>query len=109
MDFVVLVYETTKNYPASEHYGLISQMRRAAVSIPSNIAEGVARSSSAEYVRFLNIAIASANELDTQVDLSQRLIFLSDHQATKLLDDLAEINRMLIALRNSIRKRITTK
>lgn len=109
MDFVAVVYEMTESFPTTEQYGLVSQLRRAAVSIPSNIAEGVARSSAIDYARFLNMAIGSTSEIDTQIELSERLGFLPSRQALVLQENLDEINRMLIALRKSIRKRIPTK
>lgn len=73
MDFVTLVYKITATFPDQEKYGLISQINRAAVSIPTNIAEGSARGSTKEYIRFLDIATASATELDTLLKIAERL------------------------------------
>jgi len=94
MDLVVCVYRLTKSFPASEHYGLSSQMRRAAVSIPSNIAEG-GRRRGKDTPHFLRIAFGSASELDTQLEIAKRLGFAkqSDLQLCEPL--LEEILRML--------------
>lgn len=106
MDFTVIVYEVTRGFPKDEVYGLTSQMRRAVVSIPSNIAEGAARASSAEYVRFLNIAIGSASELDTQNEIAGRLGYLSEAAKAQLTSTAKSLSRPLISLRNSIQRRI---
>lgn len=105
MDFASNLYAATGRFPAEEKYGLTSQLRRAAVSIPSNIAEGAARESSADYARFLTIAIGSTSEVDTQLELCQRLGILNEEQYDELDGYLIEIDRMLIALRRSIQKR----
>ncbi len=76
MDLVSTMYEITRTFPVSENYGLTSQIRRAAVSIPSNIAEGASRRSTKEYTQFLYVAKGSLNELDTQLELAQRLNYL---------------------------------
>jgi len=73
IDLVSLVYKNTSTFPKEEIYGLVSQMRRAGISIPSNIAEGAARNSRKEYTRFLNISLASLSELETQNIIAQRL------------------------------------
>lgn len=109
MEFSVNMYHATGGFPDSEKFGLRSQLRRAAVSIPSNIAEGAARESSADYAHFLTIAIASASEVDTQLEISRRLEFLSDPIAEQLVDQVNQISRMLVSLRTSIRKRIPSK
>ena len=105
MDFVVTIYTTTGGFPNDEKFGLTSQMRRCAVSIPSNIAEGAARGSSADYARFLTIAIGSVAELDTQLELATRLDYIDAHTYEKLDTALSSISRMLIALRKAIRAR----
>jgi four helix bundle protein len=90
MDLVVLVYETTQRFPKEETYGLVSQMRRASVSAPSNIAEGAAGRSKDQFKNFLGIAIGSLNELNTQLEISLRIGYLKkdDHDRTqKLLDE----------------------
>lgn len=78
MDLVVSVYETVRFFPKEEVYGLTSQIKRASVSIPSNIAEGAGRQSQAEFIRFLYIALGSASELETQLELAFRLGFIAD-------------------------------
>lgn len=78
MDLVVCIYETVKIFPKEELYGLTSQMKRSALSIPSNIAEGAGRNGKAEYCRFLYIALGSASELETQIEIAYRLNFIND-------------------------------
>lgn len=90
MNLVVLIYKITESFPKSETYGLVSQMRRAAVSAPSNIAEGAADRSKVQFKNFLSIAIGSLNELNTQLEIAYRIDYLSkdDHdQAQILLDE----------------------
>ncbi len=95
MELVVLVYKLTEAFPSSEIYGLTSQMKRAAISIPSNIAEGRRRRSPKEFVHFLRIAFGSASELETQIEISERLKFgkLEYVNQTKAL--LQEVIKML--------------
>lgn len=96
MDLVVTVYKLTKDFPGEEKYNLVSQMRRSAVSIPSNIAEGYKRDSTADYKRFLNIAEASAVELETQMLISKRLY--SDFRYEPVEKLIEEIQKMLYVL-----------
>ncbi len=105
MDFVADIYRTTSEFPSDEKFGLTSQMRRCAVSIPSNIAEGAARGSSVDYARFLTIAIGSVAELDTQLELATRLDYISAPTYEKLDTTLTSISRMLIALRRSMQSK----
>jgi four helix bundle protein len=95
--FVVTVYAKTGNFPREELYGLTNQIRRAAVSIPSNIAEGCGRNSDAELARFLEIASGSASELDYQLLLARDLGFLRTEDHSPMLESLSEIRRMLTA------------
>lgn len=83
MQLVMEVYFLTKKFPQSELCGLANQMKRAAVSIPSNIAEGFARKHRQEYTQFLRVAYASAAELDTQIEISERLKFVSGKDVNK--------------------------
>lgn len=101
MALVVRVYKATESFPKHEQYGLISQMRRSAVSIPSNIAEGHGRNSDKELVRFLDIAKGSIYELDTQIEISRQLNYLKIQEAICLSNMLDETSRMLSGLRKS--------
>lgn len=94
VDLAIVVYELTKQFPRDEQYGLTSQMRRAAVSIPSNIAEGRRRGTDSEFRRFLSIAYGSGAELETQYVIARRLRYLPDTETScrSLLD---EVMRML--------------
>ena len=96
------VYRITKGFPKMEIYGLISQMRRAALSIPSNIAEGYGRKSLSEYLRFLYIAYGSVCELETQIMLSGDLGYLNGNQLSKLQKEIGKVERMLQALIKSL-------
>ncbi|HAR72419.1 MAG TPA: four helix bundle protein [Flavobacteriaceae bacterium] len=78
MNLVVEIYKITNYFPKEELYALTSQMKRSALSIPSNIAEGAGRNGKAEYCRFLYIALGSASELETQIEIAYRLNFISD-------------------------------
>ena len=100
MSLVVEIYKVTKLYPQSELYGLISQTRRSAISIPSNIAEGRRRGSKKDFIHFLIIAYASGAELETQVEIAKRLEF-GKAQDFKAVDDLLdEVMRILNILTN---------
>ena len=92
------IYEITAHFPKEEQFGLISQMRRAAVSIPSNIAEGHGRGNKKEFVYFLRVARGSAAEIQTQLLLSARLSFFDLEQAQHLQNQYDEIKRMLGAM-----------
>ena len=98
-----VIYEVTKQFPASERFGLINQVRRAAVSIPSNIAEGNARESRKDYIRYLIIARGSLAELETQIVIAQELKYLSE--TATVLGPIAEISRMLQALIAALKRK----
>jgi len=100
------IYGVTKKFPNEERYGLTSQTRRAAVSIPSNIAEGYGRKTTAEYVQFLYIAHGSTCELETQLLLCRDLRYIESKESEILQDHIGEIERMLKALINSLRQKI---
>lgn len=102
------VYNLTKNYPSDERFGLVAQMRRAAVSIPSNIAEGQARRTTGEFVQFISNAEGSAAELDTQLILSVELGFCAKATALPIYELLEEERRMLNALRRKLSRRTTS-
>ena len=98
MDFVCEVYRETAKFPKEERFGLMQQLRRSSVSVPSNIAEGSARISRKEYIRFLSISLGSAVELETQLLLSRRLGFISELIVEEMIDELNEIIRMIKGL-----------
>lgn len=102
MDLVVSVYQLTDKFPKSEVYGLTSQMRRATVSIPSNIAEGYSRKGRQEYIQFLRIAFGSGAELETQLKIALRLDFVSKNKIEITESLLSEVMRMLNALIRSL-------
>ncbi len=106
MDLVTEIYRLTQSFPREEQYGLTSQVRRAAVSIPSNIAEGHARESSKEYLNHLSIAQGSLAELQTQVEIATRLDFVAAKTAQQTLDRSASLSRQIFALRNAIMRKI---
>ena len=103
VDLAEKVYVATRTFPRWELYGLVSQMRRAVVSIPSNIAEGQSRNSTGEFLQFLGIARGSLAELETQVELARRLGYLSPQEAESLLMECTEIGKMLSGLMKSLR------
>src|SRR5690606_4478207 len=103
MDFVIHVYDITRNFPSSEQYGLINQMRRSAVSVPSNIAEGCGRNGEKELNRFLYIALGSLSELETQIDISRRLNFISEDDYNNSLTKIFYIRKMLSGLIRSLK------
>ena len=103
-DLALSVYRTTDGFPERERYGLSAQMRRAAVSVGSNIVEGCARSSDAEYLRFLEIAYGSAQELAFQVELATRLEFLIEPESQALNSLVGETARVLFGLIRSVRQ-----
>lgn len=98
MDLTVLIYELTKRFPTEEKYGLVSQMRRAASSVPCNIAEGFGRRTKADYIRFLDMAGGSANELITQLKLTGRLRIVSELQLSQAVDMAKEVQRIIRGL-----------
>lgn len=108
MDLVVEIYRTTSRFPKEERYSLVDQLRRAAVSVPSNIAEGHGRSRTGDYLRHLSIAVGSLHELETQVEIAMRLEYISDEVQKKLLGTCGGIGRMLGALIRALRHRLST-
>jgi len=98
MNMVERIYAMTEDFPTREHLGLAAQMRRAAVSIPSNIAEGAARSSNKEKLQFYFIARGSLSELDTQLEIAQRLGYVQHDLFQETLDALEHVSRLLQGL-----------
>jgi four helix bundle protein len=105
VDFVVEIYKVTENFPKEEKFGLISQIRRALVSIPANIAEGAARTSEKEFLYFLSNSQGSASEVGTEILIAFKLGFLSEKNYLDLSSKLDEISRMITGLRNHIRSK----
>ena len=103
MNLVEMVYLKTKTFPKEEMYGLTSQIRRAAVSIPANIAEGNGRMSRKEYLRFLAVANGSIKELETHLMIAERLNFLTKETMVQLQPQLQSVGRLLTALRKSLK------
>ena len=104
INLVTSIYKYTADYPKSEMYGLTSQIRRCAVSIPSNIAEGSARTTKKDFSHFLAIALGSVAELETQLIISRNLNYLPEVVLDELLPELISIRRMTLGLRKSINK-----
>jgi four helix bundle protein len=102
------VYKLTKTFPKEELYGLTSQLQRAAVSIPSNIAEGKSRRTTKEYMRFLDIAYGSLAEVETQLYIACDLGYTTEKKIENLLDRYAEIGRMINGLLNSLDKNLSS-
>ena len=103
MDLVFLVYNATNQFPKEEVYNLTSQIRRSSVSVPSNIAEGYGRNSSGDYVRFLQIASGSLYELQTQLEISFRMEYLTEEKFNELNSLSIEIEKMLSSLISKIK------
>ncbi len=106
VDFVVAIYEVTRAFPAEEKFGLTSQIRRAAVSIPSNIAEGAGRKSDREFLQFLSHSQGSASEVDTQLFIAFRLEFINETDYQSLEKSLDDIGRMITGLSNHLKRKI---
>ena len=99
------IYQITNEFPDDEKFGIVNQIRRAAVSIPSNIAEGHARSSTGEFMRFISIALGSVAELETQIIISEDIGYMKDDKKIYFLDLLDTIGKMLRGLYKSLGKR----
>ena len=108
MDLCQDIYCLTDIFPKSETFGLVSQIRRSAISIPSNIAEGQARHADKEFIRFLNIAYGSLAELETQLIISVKVGYSKEDIIDGLNAKIKEIGRMIMALINSIEKNLAT-
>ena len=104
VEFCTAVYKLTSSFPDSAKFGLVSQLRRAAVSISSNIAEGASRTSEMEFCRFIEIAIGSGFEIKSQTIVSAKLGFISNEQEILLINDLDSVLKQLSALRNKLKK-----
>ncbi|HET6527793.1 MAG TPA: four helix bundle protein [Balneolaceae bacterium] len=98
MDLVDHIYEITARFPKDEKFGLSSQMRRASISVPSNISEGAARNSTAEFANFVNIARGSLSELETQIIISKRQRFIKKDKAAELIAKIEKVSSQLSGL-----------
>jgi four helix bundle protein len=103
IDFVKTIYKITESFPQSETFGITSQIRRAAISIPSNLAEGAARKGNKEFKQFLNIAQGSISELDTQIELAVMLNYINEKQYNQLMKEISVISKMLYGLSRSLK------
>jgi four helix bundle protein len=104
--FVLKIYTLSKSYPKEENYGLTSQLRRASISIPANIAEGCAKSSNKDFARYLNIALGSLHEVEYFIILSMDLNYISKVDFETLTIKLNEIKGMLLSLLKAVKKEI---
>jgi len=102
MDLVDLIYNITRSFPIEEQYGLKGQMRRCAVSVPSNIAEGAARSHKREFVQFLYISLGSLSELETRMLISERQHYLDD--SDMIIEEIGIIRKLILGLIRSLKK-----
>jgi four helix bundle protein len=104
MTLVEVVYQATAQFPKAEFFGLVSQIRRCAISVPSNIAEGAARNSTRELVQFLGISCGSLSELETQLELAKRLGYLDAD--VNVMPQVNRVGRLVRALRSSLRRKV---
>ena len=107
MDLVETIYQTTRTFPKEEIYGLTSQIRRAAISIPSNIAEGNGRNTTRDYVHFLGMAYGSVKEVETQVLIAERLRYINSGRSVELVTMTGETARLISGLMNSLNRKIS--
>jgi four helix bundle protein len=103
-ELAVVLYKDTSEFPSEEKYGIVAQLRRASVSIVSNVAEGQGRGSKGEFLHFLSIALGSLAELETQIMISDLLGYFKQQQAPKLLEITAEVGRLMHGLRKSLNR-----
>ncbi len=103
MDFVVKIYEISTSFPKEERYGLTSQLRRGAVSVPSNISEGAGRGTNGQFKRFLEFSMGSINEAQTQIELAYRVNYIVKDIYEQLIDEAFQIYKMILAFYNSLK------
>ncbi|MCY7309523.1 MAG: four helix bundle protein [Chitinophagaceae bacterium] len=106
MDFVVKVYEISANFPKEERYGLTSQLRSCAVSVPSNISEGAGRGTNKQFKRFLEFSMGSINEAQTQIELAHRIKHIQQEVYNILIDEALQIYKMILSFYNSLKDEI---
>jgi len=107
MELTVEVYKITSEFPQNEKYGLTSQIRRAAISISSNIAEGSSRNSNKDFSRFLSISLGSAFELETQLIIANKLHLIDEKSLKNIITSLSEIQKMIIGFQNKLNNNYT--
>ncbi len=104
IEIVDKIYSLTDNFPKEELYGLTNQMRRSAISIPSNISEGFVRNHSKEYIQFLYISLGSCAELDTQLVIAQKRNYVGQDKFNELTEDINYETRMLVSMINAVKR-----
>lgn len=104
MDLVTDIYKLTNTFPSDERFGIISQMQRAALSCPTNIAEGSAKSSTKDFSRFLEISVGSLYELETELNVSRNLEYINNETFEVYQNKIVELQKMIIAFKNRINK-----
>ena len=104
IELVVDIYKSTNSFPKEEMYGLTSQIKRSAISVPSNIAEGSGRGSDKDFNRFLDIALGSSFELETQLTIAKKLNFISDKDFSEIINSLDEEQRMIAGLQKNLKQ-----
>ncbi|GLI54140.1 MULTISPECIES: four helix bundle protein [Thermodesulfovibrio] len=109
IEIVTTVYELTKTFPDFEKYGLTSQMQRAAVSIPSNIAEGAARNSKKEFIQFIYVALGSLSELETLLIISKKLNYLSDERYKLINNKIVDLRKKMLNFLKYLREKCELK
>ncbi|MFA5044996.1 MAG: four helix bundle protein [Paludibacter sp.] len=102
VDFVTEIYKVTNTFPSNERFGLVSQLQRAAVSVPTNISEGSAKSSNKDFARFLEISLGSTFELETELLVSLNLSYIEQGQYNLLQEKLAELQKMIIGFKDKL-------
>jgi len=102
MSLVTEIYKLTNTFPSHERFGLVSQMQRAAVSIPTNIAEGSAKSSNKDFARFLEMSIGSSYELETELTIASKLNYIEHDVFVLLQNKIVEIQKMIIGFKNKL-------
>jgi four helix bundle protein len=102
VEFVTDIYRVTNTFPSHERFGLISQLQRAAVSVPTNISEGSAKTSNKDFARFLEISLGSSFELETELLVSLNLLYIDIEQYNQLQEKLSELQKMIIGFKNNL-------
>lgn len=105
MTLITQIYQSTNQFPKEEIFGLTSQIRRSAISIPSNIAEGFGRESKQDFLRYLNISIGSLFEFQTQLEIAKNINYLNENEFNNIFEDSREIERMLVSFIKKLKER----